>query len=426
MNINKPKIAILTIRNTYNYGGVLSSLKVAHEFASIYFEPTVFFLGFGPDVAMQPRSFNFNSSTKPITYFGMKCIEIGARWAFWEPGHYWFTRRSWADALKEYDYIFVVSGTCIAAHPAQLLKKKYLLWVATSYQADRAEREKQLRGMRSLINRCARNIMDFLELKILQQASFILAYSKYAEDDFREKLGANAEAKLVDCGYPIDTTNYPTGMRDQKENAIIAVGRFSDPRKNISMLIRVFEQLYLRDNTLKLYITGMRPEAEIIFPFIDSPAFANIVFTGQVSSEDLHHFYQQSKLMLITSYQEGLGIAGLEAMHYGLPVVATACGGTADYVINDHTGYLVPINDDVAMVKYAHEILTNPYLAQELSFNAKRIVATKFSQKTVYNRFKEGLCKTYPELVEHFQSCDERMHYEYRNHRTHLHRPDQP
>lgn len=425
MKIIKPKIAILTIRNTYNYGGVLSSVKVAYEFTSKYFEPTVFFLGFGADVAMQPRSLKFNSSTKPLTYFGMNCVEIGSRWAFWEPGHYWFTRHSWAKALKDYDYIFVVSGTCIAAHPAQLLKKKYTLWVATSYQADRAEREKQLRGFRSLINRCARNIMDFLELKILQNASFIWAYSKYAEHDFREKLGASADAKLVDCGYPIDASSYPPAL-DEKENAIIAVGRFSDPRKNIGMLMRVFEQLHKRDKQLKLYITGMKPEAEVIFPYIHSPAFANVIFTGQVSTEDLHHFYQRSKLMLITSYQEGLGIVGLEAMHYGLPVVATDCGGTADYVLNGHTGYLVAINDDVAMIKHAHEILTNKYLAQELSFNAKQLIATKFSQETIYHRFKEGLIKTYPELAKHFKSCDERLQHERSNHRTYLHRTHQP
>jgi glycosyltransferase involved in cell wall biosynthesis len=425
MNTQKPKIAILTIRNTYNYGGVLSSVKVAYEFASKYFDPTVFFLGFGADVAMQPRSFNFSSSTKPILYFGMNCIEVGARWAFWEPGHYWFTRKAWAEALAGYDYIFVVSGTGIAAHPAQILGKKYVLWIATSYQADRAEREKKLRGMRSLINSCARNIMDAIELKILQQASFILAYSKYAEDDFRAKLGSDADAKIVDCGFPIDTTHYPAATQDAKENALIAVGRFSDPRKNIGMLIRVFAELYRQDKTLKLYITGMKPEAEIIFPFIDSPAFANIIFTGQVSSHDLHHFYQRCKLMLITSYQEGLGIVGLEAMHYGLPVVATDCGGTADYVINGYTGYLVPINDDAAMVKHAHEILTNEYLIQELAFNAKQLIATKFSQATIYNRFKEGLSKTYPELAVYFQSCDERVINECSNHRPYIHSANQ-
>ena len=47
----KPKIALLTIRNTYNYGGVLSCLKVAYQFCEKYFDPTVFFLGFDKEIS---------------------------------------------------------------------------------------------------------------------------------------------------------------------------------------------------------------------------------------------------------------------------------------------------------------------------------------------------------------------------------------
>ncbi len=427
MSIKKPRIAILTIRNTYNYGGVLSSLKVAYEFVSKYFEPTVFFLGFEPDVAMQLKKLKFSATAQSLSYFGMNCIEIGARWAFWEPGHYRLTKRMWATYLKDFDYIFVVSGTCIAAHPAQMLNKKYVMWVATSYQEDRAERAKKLRGIRAGIDYFAQEPMNKLERTILQQASYIWAYSLYAEKDFLSKLNSTKPDHVVRCGYPIDESKYQF-IDEPKQEAVIAVGRFSDPRKNIAMLLRVFQQLYELNNKLILYIVGMKPDAETLFPFIHFSSFHRIVFTGQVSSEDLHLFYQRSQLMLITSYQEGLGIVGLEAMHYGLPVVSTDCGGTADYVINGTTGYLVPINDDLAMVQHAHAILSNHYHAQALSFNAKQLIAEQFSQQTVYARFKEGLITAYPELAQHFEArdLDERMHYEHRNNRPHVHLANQP
>ncbi len=404
MLIKKPRIAILTLRNTYNYGGVLSSLKVVYEFTSIYFEPTVFFLGFGSDVGMHLKKGKFTSTAKSLTYFGMNCIEVGARWGFWEPGHYWFTRDTWKAYLKDFDYIFVVSGTCIAAHPAQILNKKYVMWIATSYNEDRAEREKKLRGLRAFINVCAKGIMNTLEATILRQASYIWAYSAYAEKDFLAKLGDKTEA-IVRCGFPIDTSIYQQ-FDSKKEEAIIAVGRFSDPRKNIGMLLRVFQLLYERNHKLVLYIVGMKPDAETLFPFINYSSYKNIIFTGQVSSDDLHLFYQRSQLMLITSYQEGLGIVGLEAMHYGLPVVSTDCGGTADYVINGTTGYLVPINNDMEMAHHAHAILLNHYHAQALSFNAKQLIEKQFSKPTIYARFKEGLTVAYPELAQHFEIVD--------------------
>jgi glycosyltransferase involved in cell wall biosynthesis len=425
MLIKKPRIAILTLRNTYTYGGVLSSLKVAYEFTSTYFQPTVFFLGFGPDVAMRLKKLKFSSTAKTLSYFGMNCVEIGARWGFWEPGHYWFTRSTWKKYLKDFDYVFVVSGTCIAAHPAQLLNKKYVMWIATSYQEDRAERVKKLRGVHALINYCATGVMNKLEHTILNQASYIWAYSAYAEKDFTSKLN-NKKDIMSRCGYPIDSSTHQV-LDGQKEEAIIAVGRFSDPRKNIGMLLRVFQQLYERNNNLVLYIVGMKPDAETLFPFIDFSSFKNIVFTGQVSTADLHHFYQRCQLMLITSYQEGLGIVGLEAMYYGLPVVSTDCGGTADYVINGTTGYLVPINDDSAMADHAHTILSNAYHSQALSFNAKQLIAEQFSKKTIYARFKKGLITAYPELAEHFESIDQLSEpYEHRNNRPHIHSTHQP
>ena len=44
--MKKPKIAILTIRNSYKFGGVLTSVKKLYEFCENYFDPTVFYLSF--------------------------------------------------------------------------------------------------------------------------------------------------------------------------------------------------------------------------------------------------------------------------------------------------------------------------------------------------------------------------------------------
>jgi len=58
--IKKPKIAILSLKNSYGYGGVLSSLKVAHDFCNKYFDPTVFFLGFEPAISTSLKTLKFS------------------------------------------------------------------------------------------------------------------------------------------------------------------------------------------------------------------------------------------------------------------------------------------------------------------------------------------------------------------------------
>ena len=420
MLVKKPKIAILTIRNTYNYGGVLSSLKVAYNFCSQYFEPTVFFLGFGNDIATSLRRFKFSSSVQPFSYFGMNCVEVGARWAFWEPGHYWFTYSRWKEVLADYDYFFVVSGTCIAAHPLVLLDKKFVMWIGTPYDEDRTERVKSLRGIRWLIDRLAHGPMNKIEAKVLHNSSFTWAISTYARNKFEAKLGG-PRMNLISCGYPIETNGAPeSGV--ERDNIIVAVGRFNDPRKNFDMLIRVFNSFHVHHPNFKLYVVGTRPEAEKLFPFMEQESFQNIVFTGHIGSAEHKELLGRSRLMLITSYQEGLGIVGLEAMRYGVPVIATNCGGPADYVINDQTGYLVDINDDDSMVARMRHVVEHQEVEHRLSFHARQLVFKQFSHETVYGLFKQGLRATYPELEKVFSKPSESVPHESSGHRSYIYR----
>jgi glycosyltransferase involved in cell wall biosynthesis len=401
----KPKIAILTIRNTYNYGGVLSMLKVVYSFCEQYFEPKVFFLGFDPEIATSLRACKFTSRVKPISFFGMNCIEIGARWSFWEPGHYSFTYHYWKDLLEDFDYIFVVSGTSMAAHPALILNKKFTMWLATPYKDDRLERVKQLSGIRYVLNKLAQGRMNRLEKQILNKAGYIWALSTYAQAKFQSIMGQHKETMTL-CGFPIDCSKVPQLSPKDDERIILAVGRFSDPRKNVDMLIRVFNQLHTQMPDLKLYIVGKKPSDEKLLAYADMASFANITFTGQVTIDDLYSLYNRAHLLLITSYQEGLGIVGLEALLHGTPVIATDCGGTRDFIINNVTGYLVPINNDEEMVARARYLLSNPAISHQFSLRGRHLIEERFSVEKIYALFKQGLRTTYPNLETWFEDCD--------------------
>ncbi len=89
----RPKIAILSIRNRYNFGGVFATLKIVHDFCKHYFDPTVFYLSFDSKISARFKSLQFSSSNRETLFSGMKAVEIGSRWAFWEPGHYAFTEK---------------------------------------------------------------------------------------------------------------------------------------------------------------------------------------------------------------------------------------------------------------------------------------------------------------------------------------------
>ena len=401
----KPKIAILTIRNSYNYGGVLTCVKQVYKFCEKYFDPTVFYLSFDKNISANLKSLKFSSQTRKTKYSGMNAVEIGSKWAFWEPGHYSYTLSFWEKVLEEYDYFFVESGSCICAYPLVELNKKFAMWVAAAYQDDREKRIENLSSFRLLIEKIAYSKMLKLEKLILDKADFIWALSKDTKLRIDQVLGRVREDLLI-CNFPVQKKIDLKIFDQNKEKNIIVVGRFSDPRKNPEMLFRVFDKIYSQMNDAKLFVVGMKPDEKVLEKFKKLKSYKNIIFTGVINSKDFEFYYKKSSLMILTSYQEGLGIVGLDALSYGIPVVATDCGGTRDYIVNGQNGFLVKINDDEDMVKKSIQILSSPDLHKKMSEFAIRFIEQHFSEEKIYSIFKLGLCKVYPELKKIFEEYD--------------------
>jgi len=416
-NVKKPKIAILSLRNSYNYGGVFSCTKVAYQFCEQYFDPTVFCLSFDEKISTSLRRLKFNSGISKSTRNGMKCVHIGARWAFWEPGHYKFTLPQWKKALEGYDYFFVVSGTCIAAYPLVGLGKKFTMWIGTPYEGDRFAQDKELTGLRRFINKLAAPHMRKIEKEVLDKSSYTWVVSSYTKKVFQTMLSKEKKENVSTCGYPIKCIA-EIEKNSKKEKIILAVGRFIDPRKNSDMLMRTFNKIYKKRPDYKLYVAGLKPPAEKLLKYTDMPSFKNVIFTGMMSGIELHKLYSKASIMLITSHQEGLGIVGLEALLHGVPVISTDCGGTKEYVLNNETGFLVPVNDDTAMASRALQVLASPETLLRFAKNGQQLVKEKFSYEYAYQLFQAGLQATYPELKELFEKKTQKANNLLRNQTT--------
>lgn len=397
----KPKIAILTL-HPHNYGGVLALQKNVYEFCKKYFEPTLFFLGFGVDISTSIKRCKFSSRVRHTSYFGMQAVEIGARWATWEPAHYTNTLKMWAQELDGYDYFFVASGTPIVAHPLILLNKKFVGIYASDHATDRTQRMAQLKGIRGWIEKKAHPRMLKLEKEILEKTNYLWAMSRYTQHQFQTIL--QHERQLAICAHPVvdEKIGIIKHHKAADEQIIIAVGRFDDPRKNIAMLFAVFEQLYAVLPHLKLYVIGSVPLPSTVAPYTQKSFFKSVIFTGYVEASALDTFYEQADLMLITSHQEGLGIVGLEALGRGVPVISTKCGGPEDFVFDGVTGYTVEVNDVEAMVRQALLVLTDIQEHERLRRQGPEFIQKNFSVSAIENKYKEGLVAVWPELKDLF------------------------
>ena len=110
-----------------------------------------------------------------------------------------------------------------------------------------------------------------------------------------------------------------------QEEFLLFVGTV-EPRKNLTMLVRAFEEvLRVREQPLQLVIGGKEGWlVEDLFANLKrSPAAKNILFTGYLNDEDLCSLYSSCAVFVYPSLYEGFGLPPLEAMASGAPVIAS-------------------------------------------------------------------------------------------------------
>jgi glycosyltransferase involved in cell wall biosynthesis len=102
-------------------------------------------------------------------------------------------------------------------------------------------------------------------------------------------------------------------------------------------------------------------------------------------------------VFVLSSTDEGLSIATLEAMAARRPVVVTLSGGPQEIVRDGETGFLVPPRDSPALAARIIEVLRDPQLAARLGGRARAAVEERFSlarmvaeYESLYDRCLEG------------------------------------
>jgi glycosyltransferase involved in cell wall biosynthesis len=98
-------------------------------------------------------------------------------------------------------------------------------------------------------------------------------------------------------------------------------------------------------------------------------------------------------IFLLTSEYESFGLAALEAMAAGVPVISTNAGGLAEINIHEQTGFLSPVGDVATMSNYALRLLKDEKLLstfrqrahqQALQFDINTVIPT---YEALYERF---------------------------------------
>jgi glycosyltransferase involved in cell wall biosynthesis len=104
---------------------------------------------------------------------------------------------------------------------------------------------------------------------------------------------------------------------------------------------------------------------------------------GFMPPAELQKLYARAAVVACPSRREGFGVACLEAMAHGRPVVASAVGGLKDLVVDEETGLLVPPRDPTALRTALERLLGDRELRQALGAAGRERARERFSWAAV-------------------------------------------
>jgi glycosyltransferase involved in cell wall biosynthesis len=173
----------------------------------------------------------------------------------------------------------------------------------------------------------------------------------------------------IDLAYfaaPVSASAFRSRYRlDVQDRVVLCAGRL-DPMKGQHTLLEAFHVVLQDEPDARLCLVGDGP----LRPALERRAGElklgdRVVFAGTLA--DVRCAFAAAELLVLPSVEEGLPGIVMEAQAAGVPVVATAVGGTPELIQHDRTGLLVPPRDSVALAAAILRLLRSRELCQRLS-----------------------------------------------------------
>ncbi len=221
---------------------------------------------------------------------------------------------------------------------------------------------------RYLYHRVARQ----LEGRALRKLDRLLSNSRYVA----RALAAHYAVQARTVYYGFDFPWRIEAARDGHEVLFIGV---NFQRKGLPALLHAVATIAREVPDVRLRVVGDHPTRPAMEDLARRLGIApRVVFMGFVGREALGALLGQARLLALPSEVEGVGITLLEAMHCGLPVIASTEGGSEELVQDGVTGFLVPPGDEARLAARLRELLLDDALAARLGQQG-RVVAADFS-----------------------------------------------
>lgn len=193
-------------------------------------------------------------------------------------------------------------------------------------------------------------------------------------------IGYGERVKVIPLGVDVPELRH-LHIKKQKDILCLLILSRIHPVKNLPLLLRSMSQIKKQGIELRLTIAGdgERIYLEKLNRLIDELDLHNQVnFVGFVQGNKKLALMEEADLFILPSFQESFGVAVVEAMATGLPVIISDQVALANEVLKADAGRVVPVNSVDKLTSVLLE-LRDPRTRERMSNNARNLVEEKFS-----------------------------------------------
>ena len=249
---------------------------------------------------------------------------------------------------------------------------------------------KKITTEHSTFNRRRKLFLRPLEKFVYSKYNYIIAISDGVKSSLNQWLKMPSKLLVIPNGIILkfSVNNYLNDFETKKKNKninLLMVARFTQS-KNHRMLIDCMKKL---PKNYHLFLLGDGELLQKERKYVElNKMSSRINFVGY--SNNILSYYEKADIYIQASNWEGFGLATVEAMSYGLPVIATDVEGLREVV--DKCGPLIPNNDVDRLCNSIIDIIKNPSELKRMS-NCSYMKSKEFSINkmvdTYYNLYKK-------------------------------------
>lgn len=176
---------------------------------------------------------------------------------------------------------------------------------------------------------------------------------------------------------------------------ILVSGGFLET-KGLHVAVAVAEQLKSKGYAFKMVITGIiysSYKSKSYYERIKRIISENNLYEIEliVNRPNVLDYFAKADIFLHASNTEGLPRVVMEAMAYGLPVIANSVGGVTDYVLNKYTGFLVRYNNIADFEKCIVDLFNSHELHQKIVERSYQLIKGSYTKDNQITSFEKSL-----------------------------------